>query len=271
MSERNGYQHGVPCWVDTWQPDAESAVDFYTQLFGWEAEETTPPDSSSRYFMCRLRGRDVAAVGSPSPPGAQPVWGTYVWVEDVDRTAAKAIDAGGSVVMEPFDSLDGGRMAVIADPAGAALGVWRPGAHKGAQLVNEPSAWSMSALNTRDLEGAERFYGAVLGWEADTFALGDAEVTLWRLPGFVGGEPGQPPPRDNVAVMLPMSDATPEEVAPHWSIDFWVDDVDQTAAKASELGGEVLVAPYELPGLRQAVVADPRGASFSVTKVTARG
>ena len=269
MSERSGYQAGVPCWVDTWQPDAEAAVAFYTQLFGWEAEETTSPDSSSRYFMCRLRGRDVAAIGSPSPEGAQPVWGTYVWVEDVEQTAAKATGAGGSVVMEPFDSLDGGRVAVVADPAGAALGVWRPGSHQGAQIVSEPSAWSMSALNTRDLSGAERFYGAVLGWETETFAFGEAEITLWRVPGFVGGEPGQPVPRDVVATMLPMTGDSAEDMAPHWSIDFWVDDTDETAAKAAELGGSVLVPPYGLPGFRQAELADPRGAHFSVSRMTA--
>ena len=38
MSERDGYKPGVPCWIDTRQPDPRAAVDFYTRLFGWEAE-----------------------------------------------------------------------------------------------------------------------------------------------------------------------------------------------------------------------------------------
>src|SRR5919107_506973 len=67
MSERDGYQAGVPCWVDTWQPDAAAAAGFYTRLFGWTAEDIMPADSPARYFMCKLRGRDVAAVGGPSP------------------------------------------------------------------------------------------------------------------------------------------------------------------------------------------------------------
>jgi predicted enzyme related to lactoylglutathione lyase len=81
LSERSGYQQGVPCWVDTWQPDADAAVAFYTQLFGWEAEETTTPGSDRRFFfMCSLRGRDVAGIGSPPPvPDHTPVWGTYIW------------------------------------------------------------------------------------------------------------------------------------------------------------------------------------------------
>jgi predicted enzyme related to lactoylglutathione lyase len=186
MSERDGYQHGVPCWIDTWQPDAEAGAAFYSRLFGWETEDTTPPESDTTYVMCRLRGRDVAAIGSPLPEGATPpaVWGTNVWVRSADAAAAQAREAGGSVVVEPFGSLDGGRMAVLADPAGAAFGVWEPGAHKGAQVVNEPGAWSMSLLHTSDPEGAKAFYGAVLGWETDTFDMGGNEMTLWRVPGY---------------------------------------------------------------------------------------
>jgi uncharacterized protein len=66
MSERDGYKPGVPCWVDTWQPDAGATSRFHTQLFGWTAEA----DSPSRFIMCALRGRDVAAVGGPLLEGA---------------------------------------------------------------------------------------------------------------------------------------------------------------------------------------------------------
>jgi predicted enzyme related to lactoylglutathione lyase len=273
LSERDGYEPGVPCWVDTWQPDAEAAVAFYTQMFGWEVEDTMPPGTPGQHFMCRLRGRDVAAIAS-RPEGAPPVtaWGTYVWVGSADDTVAKVIDEGGEVVKEPFDSLDGGRIAIVADPAGAALGVWQPGAHRGAQLVNEPGAWSMSALNTPDSKSATAFYGAVFGWETETMDLGGGEITLWRLPGYVGGEPQQPVSREVVATMAPMtSDSFPGEAVPHWSVDFWIDDVDVAAEKAARLGGRVIAPPYQIPaaGLRQAVLADPQGAMFSVTKVTA--
>jgi predicted enzyme related to lactoylglutathione lyase len=155
-----------------------------------------PPESPSKYFVCTLRGRDVAAVGSAR--GGAPsvaVWDTYIWAESADDTVAKVTDAGGSVVIEPFDLLDAARVAVVADPAGAVFGVWQPIEHRGAQLVNEPGAWSMSQLNTRDPEGAKAFYGTVFGWKTGTFDAGDSEVTLWRLPGYVGGEPEQPVPR----------------------------------------------------------------------------
>jgi predicted enzyme related to lactoylglutathione lyase len=268
MSERDGFEPGVPCWVDTWQPDADAAVAFYTQIFGWEANDTMPPGVEGKHYMCSLRGRDVAAIAS-RPEGAPPVtaWTTYVWTDDVDRTFEKATGAGGSVVKEAFDSLDGGRIAIIADPAGAVLGIWQPGEHKGAELVNEPSAYSMSALVTGDPEGSKRFYTEVFGWGTEDFDMGDAEMTMWTVPGYVGGEPQQPVSRDVVAVMLPAG-ANGDSPPPHWSVDFWIRDVDEAAARVSELGGQVVAPPYDIPGtgLRQGAFVDPQGASFSLTR-----
>ncbi len=261
MSERNGFQPGVPCWIDTWQPDADSAVAFYTRLFGWEAEDTMPSDVPGKHFMCRLRGRDVAAVAS-RPEGGPPVtaWGTYVQVADAGEAVARALDAGGSVVMDPFDALDGGRIAVVADPAGAALGVWQPGSHGGAALVSEPGAWAMSQLATPDPDAARDFYGYAFGWEVDSFG----PVSLFRLPGYVGGEPEQPVPRDVVAVMT----AGAGDAA--WGVGFWVDDVEETARTAAELGGRVVSPPApDVVGV-SAVLADPHGAVFSVSRVTPR-
>jgi uncharacterized protein len=266
MSGRDGYQPGVPCWVDTWQPDADAAVDFYRRLFGWEAEDTMPAGIDGKHYMCRLRGRDVAAVAS-RPYEAPPVtaWNTYVWVEDAASTAEQAVEAGGSLLQEPFDALDGGRIAIVADPAGAALGIWQPGAHRGAQLVNEPSAWAMSALSTPDPEDAKRFYGAVFDWETATFDAGGLEITMWTVPGYLGGEPQQPVPRDVVATMAPPGNGG---APPHWSVDFWIRDVDESAATVAELGGKVLAEPYDIPntGLRQGMFADPQGATFSLTQ-----
>lgn len=268
MSERDGFQAGVPCWVDTWQPDADAAMSFYTQIFGWEAEDTMPEGVEGTHYMCRLRGRDVAAIAS-RPEGAPDVtaWTTYVWVDDVDATASRARDGGGRVLVEPFDALDGGRIAVIADPAGAVIGTWQPGTHRGAQLVNEPSAYAMSALMTNDAEGSKRFYGDVFGWYTESFAMGENEMVLWLVPGYVGGEPEQPVRRDVAAAMLPL-ESNGDGPAPHWNVDFRIDDVDATASKVEELGGQVVTSPYDIPGtgMRQGVFSDPQGATFSLTQ-----
>src|SRR3954449_8828223 len=125
MTEQDRYIPGVPCWIDTTQPDPEAAVAFYGELFGWQFEDVMPPGSPGKYFVARLRGGDVAAVSS-QPEGGPPAaaWNTYVWVADADETAAKVRAAGGDVLSEPFDVADAGRMAVFADPAGAAFCVW---------------------------------------------------------------------------------------------------------------------------------------------------
>ena len=270
MSERNGYEPGVPCWVAGVHPDPEQAVGFYTTLFGWEAEDTMPSGSPGRYFVCTLHGWPVAAIGSERGGGQPPVaaWGTHVWVDSADAAAEKVTEAGGSVVTEPFDLLAAARVAVCADPAGAVFCLWEPAEHRGARLVNEPGAWSMSALNTTDLEGAKDFYAAVFGWESDTFAFGDAEMTMLRLPGYVGGEPLQPVPRDLIAVMAPLEgDPSGDEARPHWSANFWVADADATAGQAAELGGRVIVPPLDTPVGKSSVLADPQGAAFSVSTI----
>ena len=273
MSERNDYPPGVPCWVDTLQPDVDAAVRFYGDLFGWTfaGPGPMPGDPPGRYFVARLRGRDVAGVGSQPPGGAASmpvVWNTYVCTASADDTARGVKRAGGTVVREPFDVPPAGRVTVFTDPTGAVICAWRPGDRKGAQLVNEPGAWSMSVLHARDPEGSKAFYGAVFGWEAETMDMGGGEFTLWRLPGYLGGEPQQPVPRDVVGVMLRMGDGgIPNDVPPHWQVDFWVADADATAAKAKKLGGRIVVPPFDIPGFRQVVLADPHGAVFTVSQL----
>ena len=260
MPERDGYEHGVPCWVDTWQEDPDAAAAFYAGVFGWEIERGARPGAGRRYYVCRLGGRDVAAIGAPPRAGLPPAWVMYVWVDDVDAVVASAVGAGGSLVVEPFVSFDGGRVALVADPAGAVFGVWAPGAHRGAQRVNEPSAYAMSFLRTPDPGGAEAFYGAVLGWTTEA----PGAMLLWRLSGYVGGVVEQPVARDVVAVLVRAGAGE----AAHWRADFWIADADAAAARATRLGGSVVAGPEDAGPFREAVLADPAGATFSVSQRT---
>ena len=266
MTEIAHYPPGVPCWVDTLQPDPEAAMAFYSGLMGWEfaGPGAMPGDPPGGYFVARLRGRDVPGVGSLPADGAAgaPAWNTYVSVASVDDVARRVAAAGGEVIAGPFDAPPAGRMAAIRDPAGAVVCVWEPRERQGAQLVNELSAWAMSALQTPDPGGAKAFYSEVFGWTDQPFAIGDTEAGLWRLPGYVGGTPQQPVPRDVVAAMIPQDVAQA-----HWSVDFWIADADGAAAKAAEAGGSIVVAPHDRPGFRSAVLADPAGAVFSVSQL----
>jgi uncharacterized protein len=251
MSERDGYQPGVPCWVDILAPDPGATMSFYGGLLGWEFDGPGPGE----YFVAKKRGRDVAGVG-PQPPGVRTAWNTYISVANAEQAAERVARVGGTVVADPFDALPAGRLAVIADPSGAVVGVWEPVERQGAQLVNEPSAWAMSILQSTDPDACEAFYRQVFGWESEEFVPG---VKLFRLPGCVAGEPGQPVPRDVVAAMAHADGES------YWNVDFWVDDADAVADEAAGLGGSVVVPPSDAAGMRQAVLADPDGAAFSVT------
>jgi predicted enzyme related to lactoylglutathione lyase len=276
MPKRDRYLPGVPCWVDTSQPDPEAAVDFYSALFGWEFEDVMPPGSEAKYFIARLRGQPVAAVGS-IPPGAPPeaMWDTYIWVESADETASKVREAGGAVVKGPFDVPGAGRTAVCSDPEGAVFCVWQAGRHKGAGIVNEPGSVNFNDLYVRDTERAKSFYGAVFGWE--TLDVGGFE--MWALPGYgdhlerddpdlrkrlaeFGGPAGF---EDVVASLSRIADDQPEAPA-HWGLTFAVDDADAIAAKAVELGGTVVVPPFDAPWVRMTVLTDPQGATFTASK-----
>jgi predicted enzyme related to lactoylglutathione lyase len=272
MPERDGYIPGVPCWIDTSQPDPPAAVDFYGSLFGWEFEDVMPPGSDSMYFIGRIRGLDAAAVGSiPEGAPAMATWNTYVWVDSADAAADKVRDAGGSVLTEPFDVMDAGRMGVFADPEGAVFCVWQPRQHKGARIVNEHGSLNFNTLNTRDPENAKAFYGAVFGWGVLDLGGGSA----WTLPGYgdhlaerdpeirarvaeLGGPTGF---EDVVASFMAIPEDQPD-TPPHWGVTFGVDDADAIAGKAIGLGGKLLAGPFDAPWVRMAVIADPAGATF---------
>ncbi len=116
-----------------------------------------------------------------------------------------------------------------------------------------PGAWAMSALHTPDPDGARRFYAAAFGWEAES--EDGSPLVRWTLGGHV------------VAVMTPTEAGVPA----HWAVNFRVDDVDAVAARATELGGSVLLGPLEAQGLRNAVIADPQGGVIAVSAGTSAG
>jgi predicted enzyme related to lactoylglutathione lyase len=165
-----------------------------------------------------------------------------------------------------------GRMAVLSDPEGAIFSVWEPKDHHGAQVVNEHGALNFNGLATRNVEQAKAFYGALFGW--GVLDLGGAGL-MWTLPGYgdhleektpgikeqvasMGGPDGF---IDVVAMINPIPDSEPD-TPPHWSVTFGVDDADSVAAKAAELGGDVIAGPFDAPWVRLAAIKDPQGAIF---------
>jgi predicted enzyme related to lactoylglutathione lyase len=276
MIERDAYPAGVPCWVDTCHDDPAAAATFYASVLGWDMDDAMPPDAGAHYFMARLRGKLVAAVGSrPEALPARAAWNTYVAVDDADAAAARAVELGGSVVMAPMDVGEAGRTAAFADPEGALFFVWEAGATAGAQLVNEPGTWNFSGVNARDPEAAAAFYGALFGWEAGP-PDPDGGARLLYLDGYGDhlaerdpslrqrmGDLGAPERfEDAVAWIVPLADGLP----PHWDVTFAVDDADAAAARAVAAGGRILMPPTDMPWVRMTVLSDPEGAVFTASR-----
>jgi predicted enzyme related to lactoylglutathione lyase len=248
------YAPGTPSWVDLGSPDVDASISFYGSLFGWTASEPGPPEAGGYRFFLQ-DGKMVAGIGPLMMEGQPPAWLNYVTVADADETAGEARDAGGTVFVEPMDVMDVGRFSVLADPTGAALGLWQPRRHTGAELVNEPVSLTWNELETRDPKAAKPFYGALFGWEAETTEMGGGEYTTWRLDGQpVGG-------------MADITGRVPDQVPAHWLAYFAVADTDATVARAQELGGDVNVPPMDIPAGRFAVLGDTHGAVFGVIRM----
>jgi uncharacterized protein len=182
--------------------------------------------------------------------GQPPAWLNYVCVEDADATVAKAREAGATVHVEPMSVLDYGRMAVIADPTGAAFGIWQPGIHSGAEVVGETGAMAWNELNTHDREAAKTFYGAVFGWSFEEKEYEAGTYTIISLDGEgIGG----------------ITERVPAEAPAHWLVYFGVEDADATVETAKQRGGEIPAGPFDIAEVgRIAVVKDPFGAVFAV-------
>jgi uncharacterized protein len=249
MGERTSHAPGTFSWVDLGTSDADGAKTFYGGLLGWEFEDMPVPDSPP-YSMATIGGRAVAALYAKRDEQAPSAWLSYVTVEDSERIAGRAAELGGTVISEPFDVLEAGRMAVLQDPTGAVFAVWQPRASIGAEFVNDVGALTLNQLNTNDPDAAQAFYGELFGWSFQSVASGGQ--AYW---GIYNGE------RLNGGMMpLPGDAGAP----PHWLVYFTTADIDASAAKVGELGGRVLVGPVPIPGGRIAVAADPQGAAFAL-------
>ena len=173
------YPPGTPCWADLSTPDARASSAFYGGLFGWEVNSPAGSDAGAYAFFVpagtpadEAPARLVAGL-MPLTSEVQPAgWNTYVSVTDAAATAELVAEAGGQVLVPPMDIDGQGTMTMFADDQGARIAAWQPKAFRGAGLVNEPGCLCWNELACRDTAAAERFYGRVFGWQADTSQMG---------------------------------------------------------------------------------------------------
>jgi len=260
MQETAGYKPGTFCWVELATTDGKAAKKFYTELFSWTGNDM-PVGPGMTYTILLLdgqEGKDVGALFQMTPEmraqGIPPNWLSYVSVTNADESAAKAKELGATLMKEPFDVMDVGRMAVIQDPTGAVFAIWQAGAHKGASVVNVPGSLVWNELATTDAAKDGAFYDGLFGWKADAQDFGGMKYTI-----FQHGERGAGG----------MYELTPEMagVPPHWLVYFSVDDCDAKVKKATELGAKTIKPADDIPGVgRFAILQDPQGAYFAVIK-----
>ncbi|WP_163161636.1 VOC family protein [Arthrobacter sp. Alg241-R88] len=270
MNQRT-YPQGVPCWVDTEQPDVNAAADFYGGLFGWTFEDVMPPGEPGRYLIAKLGGRDVAGIASSAEGTA---WNTYIAVDDADAAVRRLVTAGAKVLAPPADAGEGGRGALLADPEGVNFRIWQPKRRLGAQAVNQPGAWNFSDLRTADPSGGIAFYEDAFGWQVDDVGFGlmvrrpgygdHLEATIYPDIRIEHSEIAAPPGFDDAIAWVV---ATAAGEPPHWHVTFAVADRDQTVADAIRLGAEIL-RQYDTGWTREALIRDPQGATFSASQFT---
>ena len=258
MQETTEYAPGTFCWVELGTTDGEAAKKFYTELLGWSFTDV-PMGPAGVYTMLNQDGKDVGALYTMpeemTAHGVPPHWLSYASVKNADESAAKAKELGGTLMKEPFDVFDVGRMAVVQDPTGAMFAIWQAGTHKGAGLVNLPVSLCWNELTTRDTAKAGDFYTGLFGWQKDAQQMDGMTYTMFVNNGRPAGGMYEPPPE--------MGD-----VPPNWLAYFAVNDADATSARAADLGGKVCLPPTDIPNIgRFSVIQDPQGAAFAVIKL----
>jgi predicted enzyme related to lactoylglutathione lyase len=245
------HHDGQPTWVDLVTTDPQTARDFYQRLFGWQFEVFGA--DFGNYSIARRDGADLAGIG-PVPSGAPPIsmWNLYLTTADVDASFAEALSAGAVPVMpEPMDVPDTGRMAMVADPAGAVVGLWQGSTMAGFGRAGEPGAFAWAEQWSHDVAASEAFYTSVFGYDVNDMSDSGFVYKTLRIEG-------------TDVLGFGLMDPSWGQVPPHWSVYFGCPDTDDTVERAVALGGTVEGEPMDTPYGRIATVVDPLGARFRV-------
>jgi hypothetical protein len=252
---------GSFCWFELATTDQHAAKALYTQIFGWDVHDS-PMGPGEVYTMFRLGGQDAAAAYTLRPEqraqGVPPHWMIYVLVKSADETAARAKALGGTVIVEPFDVMEAGRMSVLRDPTGATFTVWQAIKHTGTGAAGAHGTAVWADLSTPDQARAGKFYADLFGWKmAESKSMAPAKpgdyYHIVNGKDFIGG--------------IPPSAHRDPNMPPHWLIYFDVADCDRTIAQVTSLGGRVVMPAMTMGNVRRfAILADAQGAIFAIVQ-----
>ena len=241
-------------WYELLTTDPDAAARFYGPVMGWAASDSGQTDMD--YRILTMNGVGVGGLMA-IPPGAdksgmRPSWVGYVSVADVDKSIASIVAAGGSLYMPAMDLPHVGRIAMIADPQGAALYIMKPSGTGEATAFapGKPGHGGWHELHTQDWNAALAFYNAQFGWskvhEMDMGPMGTYLQFNYGSGDMVGGM---------------MNDSTAPR--PYWLYCFNVDDIESASARVTSHGGAVVMGPHQVPTGDWIIRAtDPQGAAF---------
>ncbi|MGI8814115.1 MAG: VOC family protein [Pseudonocardia sp.] len=241
---------GTPCWVDVAVPNVAEATKFYGPVLGWTFHDTG--EEFGGYTICMAGEHTAAGIGKIQMDGQPAAWTVYLASDDADATAKLISENGGSVVIEPMDIPEIGRMAIAADPTGGVFGVWQSNPMNGIVVYNEPGGLVWEDAKLADADAGKRFYTALFGYSYAPIEGAPDDYGTFQLDG---GDP-----LGGMGGMMGAPEGTPS----HWQPYFGVADVDAAVATAQSSGGTVIMPAMDTPYGRMATVADPFGAVFAV-------
>ena len=238
------YKHGNFVWFELITPDVGKAKAFYPETIGWATSEMDM--GGFKYTMLTKNDAPQAGVVEPQMPGVPPHWASYVSVADVDAAAKVAEAKGGKIIVPAFDIPNIGRTALVADPQGATLFLF-----KGTENDdNGSTAFHWNELWAKDAKAVLPFYKAVVGYDVEEMSMGDMTYYVLEKDGRKCGGVMTSPIAEAPAMWLPY---------------IAVDDADAVVARVKRQGGEVKKAPEDIPNIgRFAVLADNAGAVIAV-------
>lgn len=251
-------------WFDLMTSDMDAAIRFYAETIGWKAVPWKE-DATAPYTMFQVSDRGIGGVmpltDEMKAHNVPPHWIGSVLVNDVDAIASKTTELGGSVLRPAWDIPTVGRIAVLADPQGAAFMVFCPLKDMMPPPSNEMPTGFMSwnELNTTDYESAWTFYSGLFGW-IPTESMDMGEHGAYYMFAPKEGE-------RTMGGMCNMAKAM--NVPPHWLHYTTVDGCEAALARITANGGTILNGPMEVPGGDWvAQCQDPQGAAFAIHSTT---
>lgn len=248
--------YGAPNWVDLSTSDIAGASDFYSRLLGWDVAVIA--SAMGDYHVGKIGDFEVAGMMAQSPDmqGMPSVWSIFIYVENIWETIHRVEHSGGKVAQQPFEIPGGAWVSVVVDSTGAMFALISGGERpEGMYFSNQPGRVCWLELLTRDPAAASAFYSDVFGWDPAIDSTSGTEYTVFRLAD------------EDVCGMMMMPDEVPAAAPAHWAVYFAVADCKATAARATELGGQVLRPPANIGMAEFAVLADPEGGSFNMMEM----